>query len=62
MELGEIGADTGSALLAAALLSVLIFPVAALTVLGRERAHAPDAGEALRSPAIEPGAAVPDRR
>jgi Kef-type K+ transport system membrane component KefB len=35
MELGLIGAATGAALVAAALLSVLLFPLAALTILRR---------------------------
>jgi Kef-type K+ transport system membrane component KefB len=42
MDLGVIGAATGAALIAAGLLSVLVFPLAALGLLGR-RDESPDA-------------------
>ncbi len=41
MDLGQISAATGSALIAAALVSVLLFPLAALTVLGGQPAGSP---------------------
>jgi Kef-type K+ transport system membrane component KefB len=46
IELGVVGAATGSALIAAGLLSVLIFPLGALTVLGRRprMVGSPDTG------------------
>ncbi|MFL5738003.1 MAG: cation:proton antiporter [Actinomycetota bacterium] len=37
MDLGVIGAATGAALIAAGLLSVLVFPLVALALLGRDR-------------------------
>ena len=40
MELGLISAATGAALVAAGLLSVVLFPLTALTVLGREETAA----------------------
>jgi Kef-type K+ transport system membrane component KefB len=50
IELGLIDAATGAALIAAGLLSVLIFPLAALTIL-RRREAAPAAGEQV-APAL----------
>jgi Kef-type K+ transport system membrane component KefB len=47
MELGLLDAATGAGLIAAGLLSVLVFPLAALTLLGR------------REPAVAPGVATP---
>ena len=40
LALGEISRATSAALIAAGLLSVVIFPAAAVTLLGRERAKA----------------------
>ncbi|HVI83858.1 MAG TPA: cation:proton antiporter, partial [bacterium] len=43
MELGMLTQATGAALIAAGLLSVMIFPLAAVTALGRVDAAAPEA-------------------
>jgi len=50
MELGKLDQATGAALVAAGLLSVLLFPLAALTVL-RGAEHGPSAGQAGEAPA-----------
>jgi len=51
MELGELSEATGAAMIAAGLLSVLIFPLAALTVLrGDERAPASQSSPATAQP------------
>jgi Kef-type K+ transport system membrane component KefB len=47
MQLGLISAANGAALVAAGLLSVLLFPLAALTILRQARDEAPAAGAAL---------------
>src|SRR6266511_3337436 len=50
MELSKLDQATGAALVAAGLLSVLLFPLAALTVL-RGAEHGPSAGQAGEAPA-----------
>jgi hypothetical protein len=41
VELGELRPDTAAALVTAGLLSVVIFPLAALSILGRPEVEAP---------------------
>jgi hypothetical protein len=51
MELGLITKSTGAALIAAGLLSVILFPLGALTILRRQRPES-EAGKPLGEPEL----------
>jgi Kef-type K+ transport system membrane component KefB len=59
MELGQLDQATGAALIAAGLLSVLLFPLAAITLLRGGREPAPDMPPGPGAPSPGPGAAAP---
>jgi len=59
MELGQLDQATGAALIAAGLLSVLLFPLAAITLLRGGREPAPDMPPGPGAPSPAPGAAAP---
>jgi Kef-type K+ transport system membrane component KefB len=61
MELGKISEATGAALVAAGLLSVLVFPILALTVLRRDEAGEARQGEGNRFDAGTDGGAMSAR-
>jgi len=50
MDLGVIGAATGSALIAAGLLSVLVFPLVSLGLLGRRNGSSEAPSESAATP------------
>src|SRR5207249_61499 len=58
MELGQLDQATGAALVAAGLLSVLLFPLAAVSVLRAEPAPGPGTPRARAAPSPAPGAAA----